>query len=273
MPEEIKKEEEIGEEIDAMLNALSGEAPRAEEEKKEEKAEHKEEEKKEEEEEEKLPEKKEDEKEEEKSEPDEKDRTITELREKLAAKEAAEKVKKVEEKEESEPDLTPEAQDFIGDLDLDDLTRDKEILNKILNTVYTKGLNDSRKVVGEGILRGIPDIVKKNIEVMNLLKETSEKFYKDNADLSPFKKVVAAVFEEVAAANPDKKYSELLAEVGTETRKRLDLHKKAVEKESGKKEGSPRLPQKKGTREGIHEKPNTSPLQDEIAEMNKSIGR
>lgn len=195
---------------------------------------------------------------------DDKDKIIAELRAKLAEKEAP-----------SEPPQAPATaaptppveQDFIGELDLDDVLNDKDQFNKLLNQVYSKGLLDAKKTVGEGILRSIPDIVKTNITVLTELKEMSEKFYKENPDLTPFKRVVAAVFEEIASKNPDKKYTELLSAVGTEARKRLELHKQAVAKQG------PRLPTKKGSPPVKPSKPNTSPLQNELAEMNKSLGR
>jgi len=205
--------------------------------------------------------------------PDARDQAIEDLRKEV--KELREK--KVEppvvEKPVVEEPLTLEEQDFIGDLDLDEVVRDKESFNKLLNTLYTKGLSDARKVVGEGILRGIPDIVKANITIMANLKEASDKFYDDNKDLKSFKKVVAAVFEDLASQNPDKKYSELLVDVGTETRKRLDLHKKAVNPIDDKDKGKPpRLPTGKGGPGDKHEKPDTSPLQAEIEAMNKTLG-
>ena len=199
--------------------------------------------------------------------PDEKDKIIEDLRRKLDEKEE----KKVEVKEVKEEPLTFEAQDFIGDLDLDDLTRDKESFNKLLNSIYTKAVEDARKLTSEKVLLSIPDIVKNNINLLSALREASDKFYNDNKDLVPFKKVVATVFEEIAAENPDKKYNELMSLVGPEARKRLELHKKAVEPLDKK---PPNLPQKKGSSgKPDSEKPNTSPLQDEIDAMNKTMRR
>ena len=197
-------------------------------------------------------------------EPDEKDRTIEDLRRRLGEKDEELKARPAP----PEPKIELEEQDFLGETDLDDLVRDKAAFNKLLNTVYSKGINDSRKVLGEGILRTIPDIVKANITIMEDLRKTSEKFYTDNPDLAPFKKVVAAVFEEVASQNPDKKYHEILGQVSDESRKRLELHKKAT----GNEKTAPRLPSKKGTVPAPPTKPNTSPLQAELDAMNQSLG-
>jgi hypothetical protein len=157
------------------------------------------------------------------------------------------------------------------------LTKDKIAFNKILNAVYSKGVNDSKRIATEGVLNSIPDIVKHNLTILTTLKEASDKFYKDNADLTPFKRVVAAVFEEIAAKNPDKKYNELMGLVAPEARKRLELHKQTVKKEKElEKEEEGKSPRLHGTKGGQRQtqthKPNTSALEKEISEMNKSLG-
>lgn len=191
---------------------------------------------------------------------------------KVREKDDADRLQAEEDAKKNAEPLKLEDQDFIGDLDLDELTRDKVALNKILNSVYSKGVNDSKKLATEGI----PDIVKHNLTLLTSLKEASDNFYKENADLTPFKKVVAAVFEDIAAKNPDKKYSELMNLVAPEARKRLELSKQAVkaEKGSGDGEGKPRLHGVKGgLRQTPLHKPNKTALENEISEMNKSIGR
>ena len=294
MGDEVK----VNTEIEAMLSALGDPTPADlkadEEDPGEEKPEEKEEEKKEEspeenKEEEPPEEKPEEKKEEEKEEAEEeqaeetdKDKIIENLRARLNEKLEAPPAKKeegVEGKpaEKKEEPLKFEDQDFIGDLDLDDLTRDKAALNKILNSVYSKGVNDSKRIATEGVLNTIPDIVKHNLTLLTTLKEASDNFYNDNKDLVPFKRVVAAVFEEIAAKNPDKKYSELMNLTAPEARKRLELHKQAVKKEAEEnKENnkSPRLPNAKGgNRQTQTQKPNTSAIEKEISEMNKTLRR
>lgn len=294
----MEGEVKVNNEIEQMLNALGDPTPADlkadEEDPGEEKPEEKEEEKKEEspeenKEEEPPEEKPEEKKEEEKEEAEEeqaeetdKDKIIENLRARLNEKLEAPPTKKeegVEGKpaEKKEEPLKFEDQDFIGDLDLDDLTRDKAALNKILNTVYSKGVNDSKRIATEGVLNTIPDIVKHNLTLLTTLKEASDQFYTDNKDLVPFKRVVAAVFEEIAAKNPDKKYSELMNLTAPEARKRLELHKQAVKKEAEEnKENnkSPRLPNAKGgNRQTQTQKPNTSAIEKEISEMNKTLRR
>lgn len=201
--------------------------------------------------------------------PDERDQTILELRKKVDELEGAKQ--QIQEEPTKPDDLTLEEIDFIGDLDLDELTNDKSTFNKLLNSVYSKGVSDARNITSEKVLMSIPDIVRNNVSIITELNKASEDFYVNNEDLKPFKKVVALTFEEIAAKNPDKHYSELMDEVATETRKKLQLHKEVKQSEKSKK--SPRLPNK-GTKSGsIGEKPDTSSLESEIESMNKSIGR
>ena len=191
--------------------------------------------------------------------------------------EEKERLRLEEEKKKNEP-LKLEDQDFIGDQDIEDIIRDKDTFNKLLNSVYTKGVNDSKKISTEDILSSIPDIVKHNLNLLTLLKETSDKFYNDNKDLVPFKRVVAAVFEDIVAQNPDKKYTELMNLVAPEARKRLDLHKQVMRKEKNekggeKKGGGPRLPEAKSNLKHSLQKSNPTSLESEISEMNKLLGR
>jgi len=176
-----------------------------------------------------------------------------------------------------EPEL-PEEHNFLKDLDLDELTRDPEAFNKLLNNVFLKGVELTRAEVksgSEGLLRSIPDIVKNNIQVTTALKKASDEFYSDNEDLKPFKKVVAVVFEEIASKNPDKSYKEILVEVEKDTRKRLELHKKAVvdnkDKDKDKDKDVPKLPGNKGSKRTSKQKPDTSSLAKELADMDEVV--
>jgi len=197
--------------------------------------------------------------------PDERDKTIIELRSKIAELETKKIEPKVEPKKE-EPKF--DDQDFLGEIDLDELTRTPSELNKVFNKIYQKAVLDTRS----GIMQTLPDVVKENITVMNELRETSERFYAENEDLKPFKKVVATVFEEIASANPNKNYGDLIKDVGPEVRSRLNLPKSTPNKETPKS-SPPKLP-KSGTRAGQpSNEPTVDPLQAELEEMNKVIGR
>lgn len=194
--------------------------------------------------------------------------TLRKTIDELSAPKSVEEPKPAEPAAPAEPVV--EEVDFIGDADVDELTRDPVVLNKLLNKVFAQGVDTARKVLGEGILRSIPDTVRANVNAVIALKETSKKFYDDNKDLAPFKKVVSAVFEEIAAENPDKNYNEILEDVEKETRKRLELYKDAVSSnpENWK---SPRLPRVKSQPRESHQKPSVDPLAAEIDAMSKAL--
>lgn len=159
--------------------------------------------------------------------------------------------------------------DFIGDENIDEIINDRGKFNKLLNSIYKKGVESTKGInlqSAEDIIKSIPDIVKNNITVMASLKKASDDFYDNNKDLIPFKKVVATVFEEYAAANPDKSYIENLKDVGDEVRKRLELKKGVKQKEVK----GPKLPKSKGNKRVIL-KPDTKGIESEIDAMNKSI--
>jgi len=163
-----------------------------------------------------------------------------------------------------------EAQDFLGDIDLDELTRDKDQFNALLNKVLKSGVDIGRTEIRQGnerVLLATPEVARKNVEIVLALKEASDKFYTDNEDLKPFKKVVSTVMEEAMAKNPDKPYADIMDDVAVETRERLELVKKAEKKGNP----SPKLPKAKGQNKGNRQKPKATALESEIDQMNTAL--
>lgn len=218
---------------------------------------------------------------------------VTTLKAKIIELEAASKVK-AEPKPEPDPEPKPKEdpkpkepepipdQDFLGDIDLDDLTRSPQMFNELLNTVSKKIIEATRTESlssQEGVLKSIPDIVKNSMAIATTLKKASNDFYNENKELKPFQKVVAAVFEEISSENPDKEYTEIFKGLGDEVRNRLDLQKKAAnpdpdpnkDKDKDKDNQSPKLPRNKGNKRQSVQKPKTGSLQSELDEMNKSL--
>lgn len=165
----------------------------------------------------------------------------------------------------------PGEHDFVGERDIEELVRNPKEFNKFLNQIYAKAVVDARNMSSERVLRSIPDIVKTNIETVTSLKKASEKFYEDNKDLAPFKKVVAAVFEEVAAENPGKKFDQLLGDVAKESRKRLELSNQARQNQEPKnKPKTPTLPHKRGS-QNRGNVPETKGIEAELDAMDKVL--
>jgi hypothetical protein len=137
----------------------------------------------------------------------------------------------------------------------------------MLNKVYRSGIDTTRRQVGEGVLRKIPEIVKLNVETVIAMKTINDQFYKDNEDLKPYKKVVAAAFEGVMSEHSDWKVEDMMKETEKVARGTLELHK-VVQKKDVKKPSLP--PGSKGNRQS-RQKPQTSQLLDDIDAMNKDL--
>jgi|GEM_PF-3894341 len=200
---------------------------------------------------------------------EDKDKIISDLRNQLEALSTIKKEDPVVKEDKVEPKVEPvkvEPLDFIGDLDIEDIVHDKDAFNKLLNSVFEKGVATAKDLSTEQVLRSIPDIVKSNISIQTTLKEASDKFYNENEDLKPFKKTVAAVFEEVSSKNPDKSLDDILAIVKDQSRDVLKLQRQAK-----KDDPLPKLPSKgSGKKADVHI-PDISPMQNEIEAMNKTI--
>jgi len=164
-------------------------------------------------------------------------------------------------------DAPIEEQDFVGDTNLEELVTDPKKLNALLNKVYAKGAVDSRAATVE-TTQSIQGTVRDSVEAHTVLKETTDNFYKDNKDLQPFKKVVAAVFDDVQTENPNKKLPELLTIVATESRKRLELKEPVVEKKRKKQH---QLPRKTGSHTRGLPPDDSKGVAGELDDMDKAL--
>lgn len=160
----------------------------------------------------------------------------------------------------------PQDIDFVGDIDLEELTADKAKFNKFLNEAFKQFTNTFQPKMQEGVLRSIPDIVKQNVLVQASLRERTNQFYEDNQDLKASRKFVANLAEEMIAEHPDWDLDTLFNEVEKEARIRLELPKK---RKPGNKPPPKNPPTKRGARQ--QPKPDVSPLLKEIDAMNQDL--
>jgi hypothetical protein len=202
---------------------------------------------------------------------DPRDKAIRELRDEINQLKKSSDTPTQPPKEDTIEDLPISDEDFLADIDPDDLYNDPKLFKDILNRVYKKAREDSRKEIKGGIesvVRSIPDITKNTVAIQAQLAKVRDEFYKENKDLLPWSTSVAAVMEELISKNPDKHYNELLQEVATETRRRLSLQKQVDNKN---RNNPPPLPKKKGGQRTTPN-PDLSDLDKEIAEMDKALG-
>lgn len=214
--------------------------------------------------------------------PDERDKLVMDLRRRIEELEGERKKKEEEAPKPTKPPPTesPLSFDevaFLGDYDSEDLLRDPNLLNKLANEIYQRSVTDARRILGESVLRSIPDLVKNNVTILAGLKEAADEFYARNEDLRPFKRTLAAVFEEVSSDNPGMKFDKLMDKVETVAREKLGLYKKAADKTEPRSEGVDNSPKLHGKRGGgkrqlpQNKKPNS--ILSEIDRMNESLGR
>lgn len=162
-----------------------------------------------------------------------------------------------------------EEQDFIGDEDVDELTRDKESFNKMLNKIYTKAVRDVHEFYGN-----VPKRVEQTVARATTLRVVRDNFFENNPELKPHGEKVSEVWLRVAKDNPDKDYKEWLEITADEVRKELNLKKgqappKTEERPKG--EGPPKLPHTKGRQRSSQQQPNKSPMESELEDMDKAL--
>ena len=159
-----------------------------------------------------------------------------------------------------------EEHDFIGDADLDDLTRDPKEFNKLLNKVYAQGVTNARKLSSESA-SSLPGVIESTVQTQQIMKTAVDEFYKSNKDLEPFKKVVGIVYGEKAQELSGKDLIEILNETAIETRRRLELKAPKVE---SKPKVKTQLPRKKGSHiRTTSDEPKG--VESEIDQMNEAL--
>jgi len=164
------------------------------------------------------------------------------------------------------PPPPPTEENFLEGVDLDDLTSDPEEFNKLLNKIYRKATEVAEERISNFQAR-LPEYIGPNLELINNLRHETEKFYTENSDLAPFKKVVSIVFEELSPNLAEKPLAEQLKEVATETRKRLNL---PLQPKKTTQDAPPRLP-KKNSQPRPKQPPKPDPFQAEIEAMEKAL--
>ncbi len=164
--------------------------------------------------------------------------------------------------------------DFVKDVDLDEVTREPSAFNKLLNSIYKKAVETVRGEVRkskEETIQVLPSIISSNMELQKTLKDLSDKFYEENKDLKPFRKVVGVVFDEISSQDPKVPYTEVLRKVGEETRKRLELKKPDAKSVIKDKDDPPPLPRHKSGGRSPQPKHEPSSVISQIDEMNKTL--
>jgi len=201
---------------------------------------------------------------------EDKDAIIEDLRKKLVEKESASTKAPGTSAPTTEAPL--EEHDFVGDLDPDKLWDNKEELNKILNSVYAKGVEVTKQRFGGQTIANLPEQLGEVVARITTMQKIRDQFYEVNEDLKKYQPEVAAAFGKAAEENPEALLEDLLKETEKAVRTKLHLKPKPKEKPADD-DTPPRLPgrRKRGARG--EEQPKLTPQEQQIEEMNKSLRR
>jgi len=159
-------------------------------------------------------------------------------------------------------------QDFIEDEDIDELITDKKSLNKLLNKVFLKGVELTRREAAEAIrkfTKQLPSAVHANLYTIETTRKAAEQFYSDNPDLSSHKPKVRETFDELVNQHPDWTYDKLLKETEVIVRKKHNLKKQPSDG------GPPKLPKKKTQQRQTPTRQSDNPVLEEMDQMDKAL--
>ncbi len=120
--------------------------------------------------------------------------------------------------------------DFIGeDEDMEELAGSKEGLNKLLNAVRTKTIQEMMVV--------LPNLAANLVNQRTTLQNAVDKFYEDNEDLGKHKDYVGLVAQKIMSDHPGLGHETMFKLVEKTVRKSLNLKKKVEAIRTNEKEG------------------------------------
>ncbi len=170
--------------------------------------------------------------------------------------------------EEEEIEITEELEevDFMGDLDMEEVTSDSQVLNKLLNKVYGAGV-DHGQGLREGVLKSIPPVIKSVVVQQSAMLAASDAFYNDNPDLDTVdrKRIVGLTAESLLSEHPEYNLEKLFEETEKKVRVTLNLKKKATTRSKDDKVSFAR--KTKGKKK-LETKPKLTELQQDLDDMN-----
>jgi hypothetical protein len=162
-------------------------------------------------------------------------------------------------------DVTADSHDFLAGLDIDEVLSSAESLNKLLNVVYSRALEQGTRLATENVLRSTPQAISQFVTQHMTMREMVDDFYKNNPALAAVKRTVASVANEIALEKPELKLEELFKEAGEKVHKMLGL-KKGVQQAPTTTRGRTALLTPRGNN-GRVQAPALQGLSGEISEL------
>ncbi len=135
---------------------------------------------------------------------------INELSAQLLEKSAAQPVKPTETPTPpAGATATTEVDDFLGDLDIDEVVAKPELFNKVLS----QAVRQAQQQTIEMMLNSLPSLVQPVIRQTIAMEDSIKSFYSEHPLLGNFKQVVGTVANQLQAAEPQASFAELLPKV------------------------------------------------------------
>lgn len=157
---------------------------------------------------------------------------------------------------EAEDSANQEIQDFLGDVDIMDLTEDKDKFNNFLND-YSKKVKQSTI---EEILTKLPQVVMDYTNHQLTIKNSVDNFYKENPELEPMKKYVAKIVGDISSENPDWSLDKVMEEGAKKAYESLGITKQ-------KAKSNPAFAKQKSTSRKASSEKDLTPMEKELEAM------
>lgn len=107
--------------------------------------------------------------------------------------------------------------------DIERIVENPVELNKVLNQVYLKAIEQSIPIAQERSLLAVPQVVVAHIQRYNKMKGLVDDFYKENADLKVAQRAVGMLANEVHSEHTDWTTKQVFDEAAVRTRKALGM--------------------------------------------------
>ena len=109
-------------------------------------------------------------------------------------------------------------------LDIDEVVSKPEVFEKVMTEVQRR----TQIATTESVLRAIPQLIIKQVQQQNMLRDAATEFYTAHEDLAHVKQTVGAVANEVQAENPEWSMAKIFEETAPRTRKLLGMKEQAT---------------------------------------------
>jgi hypothetical protein len=117
---------------------------------------------------------------------------------------------------------TREVQDFLGDLDIDEVVSKPELFNQVLNSAVSAAIGPMMEQL-HALVTALPTLVQPAIRQTISMEKSIDQFYQAHPVLANFKQVVGLVANELQTANPQAALDSILPQIADMAYTKLNL--------------------------------------------------